>query len=377
MTTDTDVTVGAAVRELRKRYGWGQKDLAERSGLKHAQTVSEVEKGRRSLKASEVVELAALFHVPAADLLAGRVSRRSSFVLWREPVDSSARREIEARFIDRCKRFAFLEEIAGGFGRPRLPSYSIDFESARFEEAEEIAAEVRNTLQLGEAAAKSLREDIESRWGVMVFQELMDNGSGATTRGEFGSAILENAKEPPKRRAFSLAHELFHLLTWGDDPRPVGGESEGSSRRREQLANAFAAALLMPGETLKRKIAGRRIRGPADLLPTAAAIGVSVPALAWRSVNLGLLARELVEKVLDSPDKLGVADRGWVPPAELNQPLPERYVSLAYAAYMRGDISIGRLAELLETTVGMVEHRLDAYGLDLDADEFQAEVLPA
>jgi Zn-dependent peptidase ImmA (M78 family) len=236
---------------------------------------------------------------------------------------------------------------------------------------------VRNTLQLGEAAAKSLREDIESRWGVMVFHELMDTGSGATTRGEFGAAVLENANEPPKRRAFSLAHELFHLLTWGDDARPAGGGSDGSPKRREQLANAFAAALLMPAEILKRKITGLRIRGPADLLPTAAALGVSVPALAWRSVNLGLLAKELVQKVLDSPDRFGVADRGWVPPAELDQPLPDRYVSLAYAAYMRGDISIGKLAELLETTVGMVEHRLDAYGLDLDADEFQAEVLPA
>jgi Zn-dependent peptidase ImmA (M78 family)/DNA-binding XRE family transcriptional regulator len=377
MTADIDSTVGAAVRELRTRFGWGQKELADRSGLKHAQTVSEVEKGRRSLKASEVVQLAALFHVPAADLLAGRVPREPSFVLWREPDDSSARREIEARFVERCKKFAFLEEIAGGFGRSNLPSYAVDFESARYEQAEEIAAEVRNTLQLGEAAAKSLRESIESRWGVMVFQELMDNGSGATTRGEFGAAVLENANEPPKRRAFSLAHELFHLLTWGDDARPAGGGSDELSKRREQLANAFAAALLMPGETLKRKIAGLRIRGPADLLPTATALGVSLPALAWRSVNLGLLAKELVQKVLDSPDRFGVADRGWVPPAELDQTLPERYVSLAYAAYMRGDISIGRLAELLETTVGMVEHRLDAYGLDLEADEFQAQVLPA
>ena len=210
-----------------------------------------------------------------------------------------------------------------------------------------------------------------------MFQELIDNGSGATTRGAFGAAILENAKEPPKRRAFSLAHELFHLLTWEDRLPPTGSGTEGSSNRREQLANAFAAALLMPGETVKRRIGGLRIRGLADLLPTAAAMCVSVPALAWRSANLGLLPKELVEKVLEAPGKDGVADRGWVPPAELDRPLPERYVFLAYAAYMRGDISIGKLAELLETTVGMVEHRLDIYGLDLDADEFQAEVLPA
>lgn len=377
MTTDTDMTVGAAVRELRKRFGWGQKDLAERSSLRHAQTVSEVEKGRRSLKASEVVQLAGLFHVPASDLLTGRVSALSSFVLWRESDASPTRPEVEARFIERCHRFAFLEEIAGRAGRPNLPSYFLNFENARFEDAEEIAAEIRNTLQLGEVAANSLRENIESRWGVMVFQELMDNGSGATTKGEFGAAILENAAEPPKRRAFSLAHELFHLLTWGDDPMPTGGETEDSSMRREQMSNAFAAALLLPAEVVKRKLGGIEIRQPSDLLPVAVALGVSTPALAWRSVNLGLLAKERVKKVLDSPDGGGVVDRGWTPPAELDQPLPERYVSLAYAAYMRGDISIGKLAKLLDTTVGMVEQRLDNYGLDLDADEYQAEVLSA
>jgi len=377
MTTDTDMTVGTAVRELRKRFGWGQKDLADRSSLKHAQTVSEIEKGRRSLKASEVVHLAGLFHVPAADLLTGRVSRQSSFVLWREPDDSSARREVEARFIERCHRFAFLEEMTGRSARSNHPSYPLDFDKARYEDAEEIAGEIRRTLQLGDVAAKTLRETIESRWGIKVFEELMDNGSGATTRGDYGTAILENAAEPPKRRAFSLAHELFHLLTWGDESSPAGEESEGAVSFREKMANSFAASLLMPAEVVRRKLAGIAISQLSDLLPAAVELGVSTPALAWRSVNIHLLEKEQVEKVLESPDKDGIADRGWTPPAELDRPLPERYVSLAYATYMRGDISIGKLSELLETSVGMVERRLDNYGLDLDADEFQAEVLPA
>ncbi len=377
MTGETDKMVGAAVRKLRKRFGWGQKDLAGRAGLGHAQTVSEIERGGRSLKASEVIRLAELFQVTANDLLTGKVPNQGEYVLWRDPDSSSARREVEARFIKRCRRFSFLEEISGRASRPTLPSYSLDFNHARYEEAEEIAAEIRKTLQLGEVASRSLKENIESRWGVMVFEEFMDNGSGATTRGDFGVAVLENASEPPKRRAFSLAHELFHLLTWGDESEPTGGASVESAETRERLANAFAAALLMPREVVARKVGGLRIGQLSDLLPAAVALGVSTPALAWRSVTLGLVARELVERAIQSSGHEGTADRGWKPPAELDQPLPERFVSLAYASYMRGDISIGKLAELLETTVGMVERRLDMYGLDLDADEYQAEVLPA
>lgn len=372
-----DTTIGAAVRELRKRMGWHQKELAERAGLGHAQTVSEIEKGGRSLRASEVVRLAELFRVSANDLLLGRLPTAADCVLWREPDSSPARREVEARFLQRCRRYAFLEEISWSASSPSLPTYRVDFGREGYDDAERIAEEVRDTLQLGDVPSKSLRENLESRWGVKMFEELMDNGSGATAKGDFGAAILENAAEPPKRRAFSLAHELFHLLTWGESAEPCGGASAESSQRREKKANAFAAALLMPREVVSRKLSGLKIMQLSDLLPVAGAMSVSTPALAWRCVSLKILAREQVERALHSPDRDAAVDRGWVPPIELDQPLPERYVSLAYAAYMRGDISIGKLAELLETTVGLVEHRLDRYGLDLNADEFQAEVLPA
>lgn len=377
MSQETDRTIGAAVRQLRKRLGWGQRELAERAGFGHAQTVSEIERGGRGLKASELVRLADLFHVSANDLLLGRVPGAAQEVLWREPDASPARREIEARFLDRCRRYAFLEEISGMSEGPALPSYPIDFEHARFEDAEEIAEEIRRSLQLGEVAAKSLRDNLESRWGVKIFEELMDNGSGATTRGDHGPAILENASEPPRRRAFSLAHELFHLLTWETTRKLPPTEFGDLDDRSEKMANAFAAALLMPREAVARKLGGLRVRQASDLLPVAAILGVSTQALLWRTVNLGLLSSDRAGQIVDSGDGSGAIDRGWVPPAELDRPLPERYVSLAFAAYLRGDISIGRLAELLETTVGMLEHRLDIYGLDLTDDAFQTEVLPA
>ncbi len=377
MAQQTDTTIGAAVRELRKRMGWGQKILAERASLGHAQTVSEIENGGRSLKASEVVRLAELFQVSANDLILGRLPSAADCVLWREPDSSPARREVEARFLQRCRRYAFLEEISRRSSSPSLPTYPVDFGRDGCDDAERIAEEVRDTLQLGDVPSKSLRENLESRWGVKIFEELMDNGSGATTRADFGAAILENAAEPPKRRAFSLAHELFHLLTWGESAEPCGGADDESSRRRETKANAFAAALLMPREVVSRKLSGLKISRLSDLLPVAGAMSVSTPALAWRCVHLGLVSVEQAKRALRSPDSDAAVDRGWAPPPELERPLPDRYVWLAYAAYMRGDLSIGKLAELLETSVGMVGRRLDRYGLDLDTDEFQAVVLPA
>ena len=377
MGRETDKRIGDVVRTLRKRLGWDQKELAERAGFGHFQTVSEIERARRSLKASEVVRLAQVFHISTNALLEGNVPKSGQFVLWREPDRSPERAETEARFLERCRRFAFLEGISGDAGGPSLPQYSMDLSDAGYEDAENLADEVRKTLQLGEVASSGLRENLRSQWRIKIFEDLMRNGAGATTRGECGAAILENAGEPPTRRAFSLAHELFHLLTWDEVVEGAGDESSQCGDHNEKLANAFAAALLMPGEVVLRKLSSHRIERFSDFLPVARSMAVSLPALLWRLVNLNKLDRDRVQKFLDSSGAKEATDPDWSAPTELDRPLPERYVLLAFSAHLRGDISIGKLAELLETNVGMVEHRLDKYGLDLSADEYQAEVLPA
>ncbi len=377
MERETDKRIGNAVRTLRKRFGWDQRKLAEKAGFGHFQTVSEIERAKRSLKASEVVRLSHVFHISTNDLLEGNVPRPGQFVLWREPDKSPERAETEARFLERCRRFAFLEDISGDAGGPSLPQYPMDLSAASYEDAENLADEVRKTLQLGEVASPGLRENLRSQWRIKIFEDLMRNGSGATTRGECGAAILENAGEPPTRRSFSLAHELFHLLTWDEVGDRADQENPQCGDHNEKLANAFAAALLMPGETVLRKLSSHRVERFSDFLPVARSLAVSLPAFLWRLVNLNRLDRDRVQEYLDSSGAKEATDPDWSPPAELDRPLPERYVLLAYSAHLRGDISIGKLAELLETNVGMVEHRLNKYGLDLNADEYQAEVLPA
>ena len=258
MTTDTDTTVGAAVRELRKRFGWGQKDLADRSSLKHASDGFRSRKrqkkpqGVRGRSTRRTVSRPGRGFAHGSRLQRSRTSSCGEIRTTRLPGArlrrGSSKGATDSRFLRRSRG----DQPDRNFRR--TPGFR------------ERPIRRRRRDRGGNSQHPSTRRrrrqeparDIESRWGVMVFQELMDNGSGATTRGEFGTAILENAAEPPKRRAFSLAHELFHLLTWGDEPRPTGGETEDSSKREEQMANAFAAALLMPADVVKRKLGWHR-----------------------------------------------------------------------------------------------------------------------
>src|SRR5262252_4268122 len=111
--------------------------------------------------------------------------------------------------------------------------------------------------------------------------------SGAACRLPDLDVVLINRDETPGRRHFDLAHELFHILTWEAMP-PVHIEDAtetGGSNRVEQLANAFASALLMPARIVKAAADWRMLRGNAltsALNATADRLKVTATALLWR-----------------------------------------------------------------------------------------------
>ena len=107
---------------------------------------------------------------------------------------------------------------------------------------------------LGAAPATRLSEAMERELGILVLMVDADRDiSGAACRLREMDAVLIARREVAGRRHFDLAHELFHILTWDAMP-PEHSEAaqETDGNRVEQLANNFAAAVLMPSASLRR-----------------------------------------------------------------------------------------------------------------------------
>lgn len=359
------------IRDRRKALGLNQKSLAELAGFSALQTVSQIEKGQRDVKAWELVRLAKALRTSVTDLLAEEGPKPVPTVFWRNP-PSEVRGEREDAFLESCRRYAHVARVTGAESRQTLPSLPVNLDTFDWSDAQRAAHELWKQLDLGARPATSLAAILEERYGVQVwFMDLQREGSAACIIGDSGPAILMNRSEAPWRRNFNFGHELFHLLTWHSfavEKLREGSDLEG---RVEKLANAFSSSLLLPAEVVipefDQRVAKKKI-SYGDLIGLAREFEVSTEALLWRLVTLRRVTRETTEALLQNEafrelDRASMRGKWWDPP-----PLPERFVRLAFLAYMKGKLSRTRLAQYLNTSLPGLTTCLAEYGLDEAAD---------
>ena len=149
------------------------------------------------------------------------------------------------------------------------------------------------------------------------------------------------------------------MLTW--DAMPPEHREEAVDRggnRVEQLANNFAAAVLMPADSVARfgdwsrvgdDVLIRRLNAAADELH------VTSSALRWRLVALGALSLARARGLPDAAlRRNGREDAENVRPAPFSRP----YMEVIGLAIERGLISVRRAARLLDLTVEGGERRV-------------------
>lgn len=353
-------TTGLAreIRKRRKALRLTQGELAAAVGFSAAQIVSDIERSQRDVKAWELVKIANALHTTVDGLLGIREAVTPVRVLWRRG-SATASRDLEEKFLERARRFALLEKWNGLPPSPELPQQEFDPEVTSFGDAARMAVAVGRVLDLGSRPAASLTSVLQEAFGVKLFVEPLGEGeSAASAKGDFGYAVLMNARQAPWRRNYNLAHELFHLVTWDSTQRlwPREYDEPQWLEHAEKLANAFASHLLLPAEEVEAQHRGRFPAGEldyADLVEMAREFEVSSEALVWRLRLMGKLTQDRAEEILEDPE-FRKEDRRTMPDywgATPSGPLPQRYWRLALSAYRRGELSLARLADILEIPV--------------------------
>lgn len=364
----TRIAIGERVRESREALHWTQQRLADALGFSASQIVSNIESGQREVKAWELFRIASLLHA-SAEWLLGNTNMQRPQVQWRAKPEGDDVAEIEARFLRRCEKYALLEQWCETPPFKELKPITLHGKNPPFHEVGREAQNIRDAMGLGIRPACTLEKTLEDDYGVkIIYESLGDKGAGFAINGSFGPAILVNADNVPWRRNYSLAHELFHLLT------PPGWDSPTC----EKLADVFASALLLPVEPLIDAISARTKGGRItlnSLVEIACEFQVSIDALVWRLVNLGHLEKTDATTALSAGSQLRQLDR-------INRPvtpqpaigLPERYMRLCYLSYRKGRIGRSKLAEFLETSLFDLSEQLDQEADYVNGDEIEIAI---
>lgn len=368
--------IGAKIRSYRDRIGITQKDLAEKLGFSSSETISQIEQDKREVKAWELAKIAKILHVDMSDLLAFEEPAEPQPVLWRQE-PSENRAEMEQVFTKFCEDYDMLEKLSGEqVSYQQLPQMEASPLTISYKEAERFADTVHSSLNLGEIPARVLEKTLQDRYGIKILYKELDEGSAATTIGDFGPAILMNSREAPWRRNYNFAHEIFHLITWKSIPPIVLREDKELWEKIERFANAFASWLLLPADALKAAFEDRVKDGKItyiDLVDIARKFDVSTQALLYRLVKLGKFSQEEVDK-LNQNEQFKALDRSTMGPSWWTPPkFPEPFVRLAFIAYQKGNLSKMKLAHLLDTSLFDLDTVLQEYGLD-DSDSYNDEI---
>lgn len=356
--------IGRRIKWFREQRNLTQDELTQSLGFNDRQTLSAIEAGKRKLLPEELVALTQALEVELDDLVDPfKLVGEGGFNFRVEHAEPAT---VEAFAEQASSWIATYRELGrqAGIAQPCLGQKLELTRNSSFSDAAASAEALRAKWSLGDIPADTLEDALDRELGTLVlYVDAPEGLSGAASHLPGLQTILVNRNEAPSRRAFDLAHELFHILTWdampparieGREPRPTKGN------RVEQLANNFAAALLMPESVVRDLWANR---GGSDLSEwlgaNARSLRVSVTALQWRLVNLGLLSKaEMVDSV----------GNGFEQVSPKPMLFSGRFIARVYDAVESGRLSLRRAADLLGLSLNAFANVCSSYGRSLSYD---------
>mgnify|MGYP000867220292 CR=1 FL=1 len=356
------------LRKARESAGLSIGEATSRLGFSNYQTLSSIEKGDREVKASELVLFAKAYFCSLNNLLIkDEISHPAIHFLWRKaPLERKA--EIEAAIRLRVEGYHLVEQLLGMIDESTGFSIMVSPSDIRtYQQVDILATRVSNLLNLGSRPALSLQKVMEQVLRTKIlFIKLSEFGSAAVTvHPEFGATIVVNNEEAPWRINFTLAHELFHIITWNTfDPSDLE-QDEFLFKDIEKKADRFASTLLLPESTVREELSSR-IKNQrlsfSDIVDIAREFGVSSQALLYRMANLRIVEWEKANELAKN-DELHQIDRRIRKDSANEAPSSERFSLLAVKCLRRGLISRGKFSELLEIDRADIDDFLEYRGL--------------
>lgn len=373
-------TIGKRIKEGRSRLNLSQEELAQKIGWNEHVKISSIERGEREIKAWELSKIASVLKVDMTTLMGEEASTKvvAPFVFWRDK--PSFHEEAQAEFLKKSSDYSLVERLLKVEKKVReLPYKKLDLSTCKDSDIYRMAQDIRDEMGLGKFPAKALVQILEDIYGVkFIIEDLSKGGSAATSISkELGPCLLLNCNEVPWRQHFSIAHELFHLITWNEDFFQTLQNDPKLHAANEHFAECFAAGLLLPAEVIKDEIEKITAGGSSFNYPAIISLSrqfeVSASALVYRMANLKIIPWETAKNINADPDFVRcntIANKS----RKKDLILSDRFLRLSYQAYGTGKISRAKFAKMLGVTLVDLGSILEERGFLEDVENSEIKI---
>lgn len=349
----SEQALGERLRVARTAAGLTQAQAAEKIGVARTTMVA-MERGERSIKPEELIQLAELYDVSVNSLLRDEAVHVDLVPQFRKlPNTSEEAQRAAARQLQRLAS-AYVE-LERRMESPLRGNYPAERPITRqyAQQAADMAIALRQQLGLGLGPIPDVVSVLQEGLGLRVFVRPLPSQISEVFgfNESVGACFLLNANHHQERRSWSLTHGVGHLLTTRHSAEVC--LLSGSNEVSERFADAFAAEFLLPGPAIREafsEITGHHGKfSTRHLIHLAHARHVSREAMARRLEQLGLLKAGTFEalrarKALsDDAAREILGDEAVTIQAQT----PNRFTLLAVEAYSAGHLTEGQLAEFL------------------------------
>ena len=348
--------IGPRLKLARSAAGLSLRGLEQRMGYRvTAQAIGKYERDESMPSSGVLIALADALSV-SVDYLVGDREMVLEAVEFRQKKIASKREEaqVEAKVLHLLERYLMVEEFLGlpsvEWDKPREVPYPVIGDPS---EADRAAHSLRLYWGLGFDPIPNLVELLEDR-GIKVFAVALGRIDGLMARvrrvGRSAVPVLVvNGDDWGERQRLTMAHELGHLVL------EVAAKVD-----EEKVAYRFAGAFLMPAEVLWAAIGKHRTSiGWGELFELKDLFGVSVQALTYRCKELGIFSDALFRRMFQEFSRLGWRKPPYREPKAMACEEPRRFERLCFRALAEGAISEAKAAELLETSVRVLNRRME------------------
>lgn len=362
---DTARAMGARIRAARESVGMTQAQLSQALGFADRQTLSAIENGDRRVQAAELVQASQVLGRAIDWFIDPFVIAGEARFSWRvaQTVPDAALDDFESRIGQLVGLMRHLKVALRGPSKALAPMLRMPSHPT-FEDAWAWGEAVSQELELGVISSQNLVDRIECKLDIPVLFIDVEIGigprnlSGAMCQLPDLGVIVINRQESVVRRNFDVAHELFHALTWDampPDRREVPEQPAGKRVPRiEQLADNFAAAVLMPRASLDKLIPPERLADVQYLGDVARELQVSTGALAYRLLNAKMIDKPTCDALLDF--------RLPKVRADLPELFSSSFATLLHDGIARGHVSARKAAKALSMTLDQLAGLMRDHG---------------